>query len=113
MVRYMERYGKIYDPYDHHDHHPHHDHAPGGNGAGTGCKTKASTKQHIRQDLSDSIFGPKKIKNMIMMMSIEDMSIIEHHDINDYEEYFHDCNWLRPFLRKGCDPDQEAICIKL
>ena len=66
-------------PHHHHPHHVHHDHAPGGNGAGTGCKTKASTKQHIRQDLSDSILGPEKIKNMIMMMCIEDMSIIEHH----------------------------------
>ena len=48
--------------YHQHCHHDHQDEwQPGGNGAGVGWRSISSTRQHIRQDLSDSILSPDHV----------------------------------------------------
>ena len=78
--------------YHHHCHHDHQDEwQPGGNGAGVGWSSISSTRQHIRQDLSDSILSPDHVNHDGDI--VEDMITI--HDLTwmvANREYIHDCN---------------------
>ena len=84
--------------YHQHCHHDHQDEwQPGGNGAGVGWRSISSTRQHIRQDLSDSILSPDHVNHDGDI--VEDMITI--HDLTwmvANREYIHDCNWLKPAL---------------
>ena len=78
--------------YHQHCHHDHQDEwQPGGNGAGVGWSSISSTRQHIRQDLSDSILSPDHVNHDGDI--VEDMITI--HDLTwmvANREYIHDCN---------------------